>query len=387
MLRPSVAAPLLLGALLGLAAPPAGATSYSLTRFAPPPGTTDFIGGGAGAGGNKFNNAGQIIGQATGGVATSPTGFLRNANGVYEQIGGTTYGATVTPYALNASGQVVGTSALGGCCNHAVRWGSGGTVQDLGTGGGSNLYSRAYAINAAGTVVGYSSGASDANSQVLLWSASGTVQNLGIAGQAMSINGPGQVAGNTSDGRAFLWSSGSSPQYLSAPAGYDSARVTGINDLGQVIGSFYNEISENYVAFVWSGGVSYTKLGGNSYLDYTRATSINNNGQVLLNSDNLNGGFGDFIWTQATGAQLIDNPATAANGWTQVSLTSINDLGQILGFGIYNGVRQAFLLSQTDVPAPAGLAVFASGLLGLGFALRRRAGAGRAGAVGPGFAL
>ena len=362
----------LLGLGLGLMAAPAGATSYSLTAFAPPSGATSFAAGPSGDyGGNKLNNAGQIIGAGSGGGLAYPTGFLRNANGVYEQIGGSTYWTAVALNGLNASGQAVGYSAFGGGQVHAARWTSGGAVQDLGTYGGQ-LYSRANAINAAGTVVGSSYDAAFVNAHAVLWSAAGTVQSLGIAGEANSINALGQVAGKASDGRAFLWSSGST-QYLTAPTGY-SAQVTGMNDLGQVTGFFRNPDTENVLAFIWSGGGTYTQLGiASTDPYYASAYSINNLGQALVAMDDINGNPGDYIWTQAGGAQPLVTPATAANGWTQVSYTSINDLGQILGFGTYNGVQQAFLLTPLDVPAPGGFALFATGLLGLGLTRRRRA--------------
>jgi len=358
--------------LLALAAGPAGATSYTLSLIAPPTGATAFNVMASGYGDKRLNNSGQIIGSATIGTAAAPTGYLRNANGSYTPIGGATATTNVTAIGLNASGQVVGYSALGGSYAHAVRWTSGGAVQDLGTYGGQ-LYSRANAINAGGTVVGYGYGGGA--DTALLWSASGNVQSLGIAGQAKSINASGQVAGITADGRGFLWSSGSATQYLNAPSGYN-VRITGINDLGQVAGYFLGSRIENDIAFVWSGGTNYTQIGSADEFRLSYTTNNNNLGQNLIMMDDVFGLLNYYVWTEAAGLQAIESPLTAANGWSNVYLTDINDLGQILGIGVYNSAWQTFLLNP--VPAPAGLALFATGLLGLGLARRFAHGAIRA---------
>jgi len=51
----------------------------------------------------------------------------------------------------------------------------------------------------------------------------------------------------------------------------------------------------------------------------------------------------------------------------------INNSGQIVGFGWYNGAMHGFLLTPvtTDVPEPMTISLFGIGLFGIG-ALRRR---------------
>ena len=60
------------------------------------------------------------------------------------------------------------------------------------------------------------------------------------------------------------------------------------------------------------------------------------------------------------------------DGWTVLTdAYDINELGQIVGYGTYNGEERAFLLTPTAVPVPAAVWLFGSALGLLGW-LRRR---------------
>src|SRR2546427_393861 len=108
------------------------------------------------------------------------------------------------------------------------------TVTDLGTLGGD--VSRAFAINALGQVAGTSTSASGAP-RAFLW-ANGVMQDLGTLGgrfsSAHAINDLGQVAGNSltssGAGHAFLWANGVM-QDLGSLGGDESAPIA-MNALG-----------------------------------------------------------------------------------------------------------------------------------------------------------
>ena len=115
---------------------------------------------------------------------------------------------------INASGQVAGTSGIGGSTfiSHAFRYtgipGSGGFMADLGTLGGANSWSESGGINASGQVAGTS------GSAVILRHAfrytgtpgsGGAMADLGTLGGSESIgfdiNTAGQVVGYSSTTR------------------------------------------------------------------------------------------------------------------------------------------------------------------------------------------
>ena len=166
---------------------------------------------------------------------------------------GTIGGASSSAYGINASGQVVGASTWTSLSDygHAFLY-SNGKMQDLGTLGG--IYgSSAYGINASGQVVGYSYITGAGNNifsnvfHAFLYS-NGTMQDLGTLGgsdsQANGINDSGEVVGesdttNDSAQHAFLYSNGSMTDLnslISPSSGWTLLDATAVNDNGQIAG-------------------------------------------------------------------------------------------------------------------------------------------------------
>jgi hypothetical protein len=152
-------------------------------------------------------------------------------------------------FAINAAGTVVGYSKkyVGGndVGSRAVRWGGSGTVAtelgNLGVSTNGSTDGRAYAVNAAGTAVGYQEkylGGSDVGSRAVRWDASGTVATeLGDLGtnasgttnaEAYAVNDVGTAVGQSAKyangssvgNRAVIW--------------LPDASVIDLNDLGVV---------------------------------------------------------------------------------------------------------------------------------------------------------
>jgi probable HAF family extracellular repeat protein len=106
--------------------------------------------------------------------------------------------------------------------------------------------SRAFAINASGTVAGTAVDGSG-HYRAAVWSPSGSVQLLGTlggsAGFAYGINGSGQAVGYSYDvagrQRAFLWTGSmlfDLNTLIDAP-GWELTAAYGINDNGQIVGT------------------------------------------------------------------------------------------------------------------------------------------------------
>jgi probable HAF family extracellular repeat protein len=223
---------------------------------------------------------------------------------------------------------------------HAASWAN-GTVTELPTLGGNR--SNAAGINNAGQIVGYSTTAGEASAYATEW-VNGLAINLGGLGgnsAASGINQYGQVVG---------WS------YLPGNQG------------GQGVDWTYVPGTGVEHAVLWSDGTTQdlgTLGGGTSF-----AEAINSAGEVVGASTTAQGNEDAFAWSATTG--LLDlNSLILGSGWHLTEATAINSEGDIVGYGTHNGNTEAFLLTPTDVPEPASILMFGTGLLGLGYRLRK----------------
>jgi probable HAF family extracellular repeat protein len=196
--------------------------------------------------------------------------------------------------------------------------------------------SGARGINDAGQVVGFS------DSRAFLWTNSDGMQDLGTLqpeindhSWANAINNAGQVVGksNFSNTQAFLWTSTGGMQYLGdLPDGTPTQEAHDINEAGQVVGATN---AAGGSAFLWteSGGAEDLGELPGSGLYGTQAWGINDAGEVVGVSKGR-----PFLWTRSSGMQDLG-----------VSLFpyDINNVGQVVGEGGYEGVSRASLWTST----------------------------------------
>jgi probable HAF family extracellular repeat protein len=207
-------------------------------------------GGGNGSTVPWVNDAGNSTG-----VDGQLNGYV-SIGGVRQQIGPTFAGdAWTDPRAINNSGQVVGDAMFPHNDQHAFLY-SAGMTNDLGTLGGRR--SMAEAINDSGTVVGWAEGPStqatlDGWVHAFVYR-NGTMTDLTPAlgknySYALGINSTGAIVGSLGPSvygpwHAFLLDNGKATDLNSLlPPGSNWTLVaaTGINDLGQIIGSGIHE--------------------------------------------------------------------------------------------------------------------------------------------------
>jgi probable HAF family extracellular repeat protein len=214
---------------------------------------------------NGINNSGQVTGAASTEEAiqaclatvesqafrTTPDGLIAGSDAI-----GTTQVANCgfsTGYAINSSGQVVGSNNKNGYYGlpiHAFLATPNATNVDLGTLGASTLNSTAYAINDGGQVVGQAGFTSTTSHAFLVNSASSLkMLDLGTLGgsnsSATSINRSGQIVGNSllagdSVIHAFVYQSGVMTDLntlIPASSGWILENATSINDNGQIVGT------------------------------------------------------------------------------------------------------------------------------------------------------
>jgi probable HAF family extracellular repeat protein len=278
--------------------------------------------------------------------------------------------------ALNRS-QVVGQSNLpGDTIGHATLWNA-GHVTDLGTLGGDT--SIAWGVNTEQQVVGRadtgSTGASGSPvGHAFLKNLNGPMQDLGALGgdnsTAFAINPHGAIVGQADIGttpdpnffippfHAFVSQNGAM-QDLGSIFGGTFSLAQDINDKGQVIGSADLLGDQEAHAFLWQNG-SARDLGTLPANTANQPMGINNDG-TIVGSSGFSGSSFSFgppvnqyfcpchtvLWKDG---KVIDlqTQLPGNSPWILITVSAINDRGEIVGEGFIHNQIRGFLLTPRE---------------------------------------
>jgi len=289
------------------------------------------FGGGSGTA-SALNGFGFAVGNAS--TATGEVhAFLwhdDNGNGVSDpgelkDLGALPGGAFAAAFDINDAGQVVGQSEIGPLVDRGFVWDKTAGMQAV-PASGALTPTAAYGINNAGQIVGTATTSGGSHAYLLSGGVGGALTDLGTFGGpnsfAFEVNEAGQVVGyatfasNTADKpfHPFLYSASTGAKLDLGTLGGTHAIAYDINAAAQVVG--YSELANgDEHAFLW-------------------------------HDDNGNG--------QSDPGEMKDlNTLTTTPGWTLQEARSINDGGQIVGYGIKSGQTHAFLLTPDNfVPSP-----------------------------------
>ena len=280
----------------------------------------------------SINDLGQIVGITT--LADGSFQGFSWSNGQMTVLGDSFY-----PVDINNSGLIAGNNFsfyLGYFSSfqyHALLY-NGGNITDMGSLGGG--YSRAYALNNLGQVVGQSTTNSEV-SRAFLYD-NGSMKNLGVLSPgdysvALGINNNGAIVGYSgrSSNNACLWNNNTITAI--APVSYPRfSQANAINDSGQIVGN-YSAMFTQPTGFIYNGGI----ISFESYYAVSNPVAINNSGQAVGSSNPEYYSPHGVVWNNTDGTATL-LPLSRA--------TDINNKGQIVGYGANTaGQTHAFLLS------------------------------------------
>lgn len=299
--------------------------SASMTNLGPLPG----------AGANRFargyavNDSGTVVGE-----------FNNDVSRAFVYSGGTMTGLTRlagdndngVAHDINNNNVIVGISS-NGTASRPTQWAFNGTAfvpTDLGTIAGTMTSTgRAWAINESGTVAGLSQNAAS-TSQPTRW-IGGVATNLGSLGDGTRF---GQAYGLNNNGL-----------------------IVGASQTGQTVGILTGTTSTTVItrAFRWQDWAMTELPPFNLYVSpgntgpetnyHSEAKDVNGAGLVVGNSQRIASSPAvATIWINGVPVDL-DTLIPAGSGWTLRSAEGINNQGDIVGFGTFNGSSRAFMLT------------------------------------------
>jgi probable HAF family extracellular repeat protein len=310
-----------------------------------------------------INDSGQVVG-----IYGSLGGTLhafRWQNGVLVEIAA---GPSTLAHGINAAGQVVGVWSGSGYPLRAFRWDNGVTTQLSGL-----LIGRG--IDSNGRVVGTAAG--QYGGVAAVWEAGSTAHLHFPAapdggGDARDINAGGTIVGGAAIGNffhAFRFQNGTMTD-LGTVGDDEQSYAFAINDAGDIAGQSINGLGGLQVRSDWAGNSGFVgyvasraivwrngaildlgALGGTD----AAAFGINNAGDVVGSaqvSTAVNRIWHAFIYRNGVMIDL-NTLLPSQSGWTLNTAYGINDTGQIVGEGTYNGQIRPFLLTPDAPPASA----------------------------------
>jgi probable HAF family extracellular repeat protein len=208
--------------------------------------------------------------------------------------------------------------------------------------------SQALDVNESGLIVGFAAEGSFGNYKAVKWE-NGAIESLGFSGRANGVNDLGEIVGRMQLAWAVGFLATGDEVIELGTLGGNVSDAFDINNLSQIVGHSTTADGETH-PFLWQDGVMID-LGVRPDTDTGTAFAINNFG-VAVGETFL---YDDFqiratLWRSGEAPLDLNNYIVTDEDWVLETARDINDAGQIVGDGLYNGQRRGFLLTPILVP-------------------------------------
>lgn len=326
-------------------------------------------------------------GQYIVGETDTPNGIratLFQRDGIPVSLPATPHNPFGRAFGVNKSGSAVGIGIFSPWGMSATLFSSGTAAQNLGAIGGREYGSQANAINNAGQVVGISTVTTDGWSHAALFGSGTTPIDLGVLpggnwSNARAISNTGVIGGSAQGGwgaHAVLFGTSGAPIDLDPLETSATSAVNGLSDAGHIVGVRqylgwtptlgYTTIQRAMLFSIDAAPTDLGDLGGLS----SRSNDVNSAGQIvgastMAGEAEMRAALFRVGQTPIDINELID----PLSGWILSEATAINERGEIVGYGRFNGEIRAFL--ATPVPEPETLSLLLCGLVLLTSASRK----------------
>lgn len=309
-----------------------------------------------------INENGQIVGNSSiGGVTYS---FLYE-NGIMTNIAPQEKSYN-TANAINNNGEIVGQRDvnISGSNYEAYLYKNG---QMIGLGTNKLDYSYATDINDNGQIIGVYGTGNGSLTKGFLYK-NGVMSDLGSLGglgtNPYSINNNGQIVGSSQNSKkiteAFVFDNGKMIGIGALVGNANDSRARSINEKGSIVGSTQEYYYSPRQGFLLQSNQS-SDLDSSNY-PFSMPYDINSLNVIVGISGT---GIPEaFVYKDGKLSYLYNLLVGDISGWTELRYANaINDKGQIVGMGIFNGLERAFLL--TEIPSAPTLWLIGSGLIAM----------------------
>jgi hypothetical protein len=144
-----------------------------------------------------------------------------------------------------------------------------------------------------------------------------------------------------------------------------------MNNAGQSVG--FSTTASGQDAVLWSSKGVATMLQDLGGEGFDQPTAINASGDSVGYTLTASGSYDAVLWSPL--GVPTDLGAVLGSAWTNTLAVGLNNNGDIIGYGDYNGGISGFLLVDPPGPAAPELSTWTmvvAGFAGLGFVARRR---------------